>query len=447
VALASALLVLTACGQPVEAEEPEPEPSTDVIAEEVPEPEPPPPPPPLRGERCGEPVVTEKLLRYPYLQQVDTDSAIIAWGSKPDISRSKVIVEPPEGDAISRSASAQLIEASDTQMMDLWHAEVKGLKPDTEYCYKVTLRSSTVASGLYFRTAPDDPEAKVRFYAIADFGSDDAAAAQLRELVEARKNELDVGFTMGDNAYVKGTWQDFQGRTFVPWQDLWSAVPIFPVMGNHDYYADGRPYLDNFFLPQTALRARDLERYYSVDWGPIHFVGLDSEGAIRRVDSDTERDMVDWLEDDLKANKDRPWTIASWHHPAFSNTPGRRTGHPDVRKYILPVLKKHGVRVGLTGHNHNYERFIEDDGLTLVIAGGGGRGTYELEGASEDQVVGRVVHHVLFGEADRCTLSIWAVDKYGKEFDRMTWNRCEPEKTDLSAPERPAESEEAGGKL
>ena len=49
---------------------------------------------------------------------------------------------------------------------------------------------------------------------------------------------------------------------------------MFPVSGNHEYETeDAAPYLESFVLPENG----DRERYYSFDWGDVHFVGLDTE--------------------------------------------------------------------------------------------------------------------------------------------------------------------------
>jgi hypothetical protein len=43
------------------------------------------------------------------------------------------------------------------------------------------------------------------------------------------------------------------------------------------------------------------------------------------------------------------------------------------------VLERHQVALVLTAHDHNYQRFISDRGVTYVVTGGGGRELYELD--------------------------------------------------------------------
>ena len=80
-----------------------------------------------------------------------------------------------------------------------------------------------------------------------------------------------------------------------------------------------------------------------------------------------------WIDADLSATK-QPVKIVVHHHPAWD---------PDGSEHImwsgndafLALLKKHGVRYDLCGHDHRY-RAGERDGTTLIITGGAGAPLY-----------------------------------------------------------------------
>jgi hypothetical protein len=69
----------------------------------------------------------------------------------------------------------------------------------------------------------------------------------------------------------------------------------------------------------------------------------------------------------------------------------------------VPLFERHGVRLVLNGHDHNYQRF-DTAGITYVITGGGGASLYPLEaceaGERRVQLAGESVHSFLYLQAD-----------------------------------------------
>jgi hypothetical protein len=99
-------------------------------------------------------------------------------------------------------------------------------------------------------------------------------------------------------------------------------------------------------------------RYYSFDYGNIHFVCLDSESSDRTGTGP----MATWLRSDLAANG-RDWLVAYWHSPPYtkgshdSDNDFDTAGHlKEMREVFVPILESNGVDVVLGGHSHNYER-------------------------------------------------------------------------------------------
>lgn len=136
-------------------------------------------------------------------------------------------------------------------------------------------------------------------------------------------------------------------------------IPFFPVAGNHD--GDGTN-LTGFtrWTPGHLL-------HYSFDWGQLHFtMANDSFGAMTGAE-------LAWLDADLRATK-KPVKIVAHHMPAW-NPAGPVYGLWDGNEAFLAVLKKHGVRYDLCGHDHGY-RTAERDGTALVITAGGGASLY-----------------------------------------------------------------------
>ena len=103
-----------------------------------------------------------------------------------------------------------------------------------------------------------------------------------------------------------------------------------------------------------------------------------------------------WLERDLRTHH-AGCTLAYMHNPLFSGGFGAT---PAVRP-LWRVMQAHGVDLVLTGHAHNYQRFVSRTwrgipsgrGITEIIAGTGGAGVHTL--AATPHQAARVNH--LFG--------------------------------------------------
>ena len=160
-----------------------------------------------------------------------------------------------------------------------------------------------------------------------------------------------------------GSDAEYQAGLFDEYPVTLARSPLWSTRGNHDllYAGASNDYYDLFTLPTAAECggvASATEAWYSFDWGPVHFVCLDSEGSDRSVGSP----MLRWLRADLSATS-QPWVVGFWHHPPYtkgshdSDNIGDSGGIMfDMRQNIVPILESHGVDLVLCGHSHSYER-------------------------------------------------------------------------------------------
>jgi acid phosphatase type 7 len=309
------------------------------------------------------------LPRQPYLQSVGPTSALVAF--RTGVSCTPFVRFGP-GTDVSRTAMAPAAG---------WRHAVKltGLSPGQTYSYVVEACGS-VTGVRQFRTATPPGTSRVHFTAMGDFGTGGSAQAQVLSRLSQPGRAGELVLALGDNAYSSGTEQEFQDRMFKPMAALLRQVPLFPSLGNHEYVTNqGQPYLDNFYLP--ANNPAGTERYYSFDWGPVHFVALDSNCAIGLASSDrcTLAAQKSWLAQDLAATR-QPWKVVFFHHPPWSS--GAHGSQLKMRREFAPLFEQHGVDLVLTGHDHNYERSkpMKGDGVApsgtrgivyLVVGSGG----------------------------------------------------------------------------
>ncbi|MGI4833134.1 MAG: metallophosphoesterase [Janthinobacterium lividum] len=209
-----------------------------------------------------------------------------------------------------------------------------------------------------------------RFAAIGDYGYAGAAERDVANLVKGWNPDFII--TLGDNNYDFGDsttidrnigqyYHDYIYRYRGSYGPSASSNRFFPSLGNHDYYTrNGEPYRVYFTLPGNG-------RYYDFVRGDVHFFALDSDPA--------EPDGVSagsvqgrWLQAGLAASTAR-WKVVYLHHAPYSS------GQHGSTKALQWPYRQWGASVVLAGHDHDYERLVQDS-LLYVVNGLGGRSLY-----------------------------------------------------------------------
>jgi acid phosphatase type 7 len=382
----------------------------------------------------GSPAIS--LVRGPYLQQVSDHSAVIVWASRePGPATASV-----GGETVA--AVSRLVPASATGLSFNYYqhaASVTGLAPATTYGYDVFVGGAPATAGTdLLTTAPAAPDGVVRFIAIGDSGTGSAQQRALAALMTG--DTFDLALLTGDIAYGNSggtgdaSYATFQSWFFDIYRDWLRRRPVFPSNGNHDARSTndwGRAYLDLFVLPPDAgggAYPDHAERYYSFDYGPVHFVALDTERAFQ--DTARRAEQLAWLQADLGATG-QPWKIAYFHRSPYS-AGGEHGSDLAVRQAFGPIFEANGVQLVLSAHEHVYERGVPwrvssdpaRQAVTHVVTGGGGGPVYP---AGEDAWTARSAstHHYTKVTIDGCTASLHAISTSGTSIDSWSLNRCE----------------------
>jgi calcineurin-like phosphoesterase family protein len=183
-----------------------------------------------------------------------------------------------------------------------------------------------------------------------------------------------VALVLGDNAYPKGTLEDYLGTYDHQWGRFKALTK--PTPGNHEWQS-GRNGYDSYYGPQVLAPGG---AWYSYDVGDWHLISLDSSCS-RQGGCGPGSPMYTFLSNDL-ATDQHLCTLAYWHHPRFSS--GTTHGGSASVKPLWDLLYADGAEIVLNGHEHNYERFapqgptgIPDPttGITEFVIGTGGSGT------------------------------------------------------------------------
>ena len=178
-------------------------------------------------------------------------------------------------------------------------------------------------------------------------------------------------FSLGDNVYPSGTLSQL-AKCYTPtWGRHVSRMLTAP--GNHDWeVSSGAPYFQYF---GEAAGPSGLG-YFSTTLGAWHIVSLNSN-----IPAGVGSAQYEWLKADLAAAP-ATCTLAMWHHPLFSS--GQNGNSPQMRD-AWRLLHSARAEIVLSGHDHDYERFLPQDadghpdpsGLREFVVGTGGASLYE----------------------------------------------------------------------
>jgi tartrate-resistant acid phosphatase type 5 len=194
-------------------------------------------------------------------------------------------------------------------------------------------------------------------------------------------------------------------------------------VGNHDAAdsesSDDRAQLaDNLFLEhrfrpgvEAGSASLDPGLFYRFQVGAdLEFVCIDTSIA---EGMDVEHFFDDpahgrWLRDALRRDGPR-WQIPFSHHPPFCAGPehGNTAGMVDR---LVPLFHEAGVRLVLSGHEHNFQHAVVD-GIHYVVSGAAGKLRPEAPRgfAAAGTCAWAAAGHFLLGSADDQRLVVRAV--------------------------------------
>jgi Bacterial Ig-like domain/Bacterial Ig domain/Calcineurin-like phosphoesterase len=200
---------------------------------------------------------------------------------------------------------------------------------------------------------------------------------------------------LGD-VYEKGTATEFynsygQSNSFY---GRFKAITD-PIIGNHEYENGVAPgYHDYWDLGNNA------PTYYSYDAAGWHFIALNSNCGLLHI-CDPGQAEYEWLLNDLNTHNN-VCTIAYFHHPVLNVG---YEGYTTTMNNMWALMAQHGVDIVLTGHDHDYQRWMPLDGnlnpsstgMTEFVAGGGGHGIQTFKVTDPRMVIGYDTSPYTFG--------------------------------------------------
>jgi hypothetical protein len=181
---------------------------------------------------------------------------------------------------------------------------------------------------------------------------------------------------------VANDYEVFRVETKV-WRDL--GLHIYPALGNHEFVGEPGQDLENWWTAFPEMRGR---RWYSAQLGPrVYLLALDSDTSLL-----PGSEQAGWLEKQIEGLAPSvDFVILSLHHPPVADVQTHievdhnpRPNEIALRDYLSKAAQtSHASFLVSAGHIHNYERNVVE-GVTYLVAGGGGAPPYFVERARED---------------------------------------------------------------
>ena len=452
------------------------------------------------------------LRRYPYLTDVVGSYTTINWAT----DRSEMSGLVRYGKAGAEPCTAHFAIPSRTPISVngvleyQWKAQLD-LEPRTKYCYRIYLGTSpsnqidllgTDPAPSFSTQVPAGANESFSFVVIGDWGYVDASGtnpyqANLMSLIADSGARFVV--STGDNAYPDGNQKNYGdliqtglgvSAVFGPsyWKVPGASLPIFPILGNHDFASldTFHPFLINW--PQDRAVSTSIGRYvkenycclegttsadypsawYAFDAGLVRFYMLETSWDEANVGTASEYQVdyayhwtpgtpqLEWLKADL-ATHPSVLKFAFFHYPIYSDNPFESASPYLVGSDKLEgLLRAKGVDVAFTGHAHIYERNLPSpNGLHNYITGGGGAplgtlGTctaldaYAIKFTNTGKACGSApvptspaqVYHFLKVTVNGTNVTVTPINSLGQSFDVINHNFTAG--AESTAPSKPA---------
>jgi hypothetical protein len=274
-----------------------------------------------------------------------------------------------------------------------------------------------------FQTMREDGPLRFGVIGDASFG-DPVTSALIEQMADANLDfVLHAGDVVDETEQGVDPFDSYARKFYTPFEPLLTQMPVYTVIGNHDYDSDirwqGEPFYYHAFPPFPDAdfpdqEARATSQYYAFAYGDIQFLMLDSQvlfGAPGRAE------QADWLAERLADPRFRA-TIPVFHVSPFSSS----SVHPDnslpVQYEWVPLFDAANVPAVFSAHFHQYER-VAHQGTTYIVSGGGSSITYAPGEIHPESVMFARRSHFVLGELDGDRLALSAIAAGGEVIDQV----------------------------
>jgi hypothetical protein len=341
-------------------------------------------------------------------------SVVVSWATPGEAIAPRVLLDGPgAGRRVIPARARQYTDGLNGETVWTYHAEIRGLRPDTSYSYAVTAGNDSAGTPLRasVRTAPAG-RVPFRFTSFGDLATPNtnwvlsygqsAYAVRAVESFQPLFHLLNGDLCYADlNPTVQPeVWRDFGSNN----QASAANRPWMPCPGNHEIEFDNGPqgftsYLTRYLLPDNGVPGF-RGYWYSFRVGSAVFVSLEADDVVYQdagplvsgpaaftpaastgnpaipagtslyIRGYSRGAQTGWLRRTLaaaRADRTVDWIIVQMHQDSCSSSATGNGSDLGIRQEWLPLFDEYQVDLVLCGHDHDYERSFPVRGYDSMV--------------------------------------------------------------------------------
>lgn len=255
-----------------------------------------------------------------------------------------------------------------------YHVELSGLAQGREYCYKIGGFEGS------FRVPQESDVTRFLYLGDVQFQESMEEYEEWGQMVRrAYQEHPDLDFAVIGGDLVNSPGELSQWETFLEACDVFAKLPLVTVAGNHEGVHSNYTYQKLFALPDDAEEDQSGEEFYSLDFGNVRMLMMDSSFLTEERRQSMGKDA--WVKEEQRVEAwirsrtgscEKPWLAAVIHHPVYGMH-DEDTVSPQIRRLWAPLLETGGVRIVFSGHQHLYQRTRSIHGVVYLMGNSGQR--------------------------------------------------------------------------
>lgn len=255
-----------------------------------------------------------------------------------------------------------------------YHVELSGLTQGREYRYKI----GGFEGG--FRVPQESDVTRFLYLGDVQFQESMEEYEEWGQMVRrAYREHPDLDFAVIGGDLVNSPGELSQWEAFLEACDVFAKLPVATVAGNHEGVHSNYTYQKLFALPDDAEEDQSGEEFYSLDFGNVRMLMMDSSFLTEERRQSMGKDA--WAKEEQRVEAwirsrtgscEKPWLAAVIHHPVYGMH-DEDTVSPQIRRLWAPLLETGGVRIVFSGHQHLYQRTRSIHGVVYLMGNSGQR--------------------------------------------------------------------------
>ncbi len=255
-----------------------------------------------------------------------------------------------------------------------YHVELSGLTQGREYRYKIGGFEGS------FRVPQESDVTRFLYLGDVQFQESMEEYEEWGQMVRrAYREHPDLDFAVIGGDLVNSPGELSQWEAFLEACDVFTRLPLATVAGNHEGVHSNYTYQKLFALPDDAEEDQSGEEFYSLDFGNVRMLMMDSSFLTEERRQSMGKDA--WAKEEQRVEAwirsrtgscEKPWLAAVIHHPVYGMH-DEDTVSPQIRRLWAPLLETGGVRIVFSGHQHLYQRTRSIHGVVYLMGNSGQR--------------------------------------------------------------------------